>query len=358
MRNGHIHSGRGRRGGRAACPALIVSFLALFAHLAAGGAVLAGEAEPEKSARRITLARFREDQVGAEEPGEWKPLTFDSNGGIKPSQYRVVSKDGHLVLRGRTDRGASALFREIEVDPEEYPYIAWRWRVEQPFARGDGTRKEGDDYPARLYVAFKYDPSRVGLWTRMKFRMAKGEADYSGYPPLWALNYVWANTLKPNTWIANPWQERSKMIAVRNGKEGVGQWHWEVRNYVQDFKAVVGEEPTSVKFIAVMIDGDNTNSEGTAYFGPIQLWSELPPRFRGQVPAPPRRHGRGGSSELEPLFRREVVTGKSMAPAECLKLWKVTRPRKNYAGTERYVNNPPVLEWGPLSPLAGDSSGP
>ncbi|MEF8787742.1 MAG: DUF3047 domain-containing protein [Planctomycetota bacterium] len=303
-------SGPAARGLRAV-PAVL---LALCVLAGAAQTVRGQEAEEDTDPRHITLARFREDQVGEQEPGDWKPLTFDSDGGIKPSRYRVVKKDGEAVIRAKTDEGASALVREIEVDPEEYPYIAWRWRVEQPFPRGDGTTKQGDDYPARLYVAFKYDSSRAGWWTRMKFRMAKGEGDYSGYPPLWALNYVWANTLKENTWIVNPWQERSKMIAVRSGSEGIGEWHWEVRNYLKDFRAIVGEEPTNVKFIAVMIDGDNTKSKGTAYFGPIQLWSELPDRFEGKVPDPPRRHGEDRSDAGDPA-REEAVTVQLHEPA-------------------------------------------
>ena len=80
------------------------------------------------------------------------------------------------------------------------------------------------------------------------------------------------------------------MRAGRGGDTGVGEWQWEVRNYVKDFKTIVREDPTQLKFIAVMIDGDNTNSNGTAYFGPIELWSELPPRFQGKVGGPPRRY--------------------------------------------------------------------
>lgn len=272
------------------------------------------EKDSTQGPRKVTIARFPEGEVGSASPEGWKPLTFDSNGGIKPSQYRVVEKDGKIVLRGRTRSGSSALFKKIDVDPEEYPYIAWRWRIEQPFPRGDGTTKEGDDYPARLYVAFKYDSSRVGWWTSMKFRMAKGESDYEGYPPLWALNYVWANTLKTNTWLPNPWQERSKMVAVRSGEEGVGEWQWEVRNYVKDFKAIVDEEPTQLKFIAVMIDGDNTDSQGTAYFGPIQLWSELPPRFQGKVPDPPRRYDPARHSEAKERRERTVADAADRNP--------------------------------------------
>ena len=82
----------------------------------------------------------------------------------------------------------------------------------------------------------------------------------------------------------------------------------------QHRRAIVGEEPTNVKFIAVMIDGDNTKSKGTAYFGPIQLWSELPDRFEGKVPDPPRRHGEDRSDAGDPA-REEAVTVQLHEPA-------------------------------------------
>ena len=263
--------------------------------LAAGQQTDTSERRPAGSGssrpKYIPLAEFGPEDVGRDTPRDWRELTFDPDNIPIRSRYTVVEKDGEYVLRAHTDRGASALFHPVEADPQEYPYIAWRWRVEQHFPRGDGAAKSGDDYPARLYIAFKYDPSRVGLWTRMKFRMAKGRSDYGEYPPLWALNYVWGNTLKENTWISNPWEERSKMIAVRSGPEGTGEWHWEVRNYLKDFTHIIGGEPTPVHFVAVMIDGDNTESKGTAYFDRIELWSEVPPYAQNTDFPEPQKHG-------------------------------------------------------------------
>ena len=67
------------------------------------------------------------------------------------------------------------------------------------------------------------------------------------------------------------------MIAVRTGAADLRKWRWEARNYLQDFKAIVGEEPPPVEFVAVMIDGDGTGSVGVSYFDSIELRSDLPP---------------------------------------------------------------------------------
>lgn len=254
----------------------------------AGGA--AGPSDGE-GAGPIVVADFGPEDEGKSVPSGWRELTFDPDDFPKKSEYRVVKLDGKHVLRARTDSGASGLYKPVSVKPQDYPYVAWRWRVDQVFDKADGRTKQGDDYPARLYVAFKYDPSSVGLLTQAAFEVAKSRSEEGRYPPLHALNYVWANRLSENTWIPNPYQDRSKMIAVESGREGLGRWQWEVRNYLRDFRATVGGDPTPVEFIAVMIDGDGTASSGVSYFGRIELWSKAPPYETPGPLAPPTRLG-------------------------------------------------------------------
>jgi len=85
----------------------------------------------------------------------------------------------------------------MDLDPKRFPYV--RWRVDQVFGRAHETAKQGDDYPARLYIAFRYERSRVGLVTRAKFALARKASRTGEYPPLYALNYVWVNHLEPDT---------------------------------------------------------------------------------------------------------------------------------------------------------------
>lgn len=50
------------------------------------------------------------------------------------------------------------------------------------------TRKDGDDYPARIYVSFRYSPGRLSLLDRAKYAAAQfvdGE-----YPPHAGRNYI------------------------------------------------------------------------------------------------------------------------------------------------------------------------
>jgi hypothetical protein len=99
----------------------------------------------------------------------------------------------------------------------------------------------------------------------------------------------WGNTLKKNTWMPNSWVGRSKMIAVRSGAEGLGQCHTEVRDYLRDYRAIIGEDPPPADYIAIMIDGDGTKSTGVSYFADIEFCSHPPSEIGPDSLRPPTK---------------------------------------------------------------------
>jgi hypothetical protein len=36
--------------------------------------------------------------------------------------------------------------------------------------KSDATRKDGEDYPARLYITFEYDPDKVRFGKTLKYK--------------------------------------------------------------------------------------------------------------------------------------------------------------------------------------------
>ena len=260
-------------------PALCLALLA---------AALAGAARGQAGDDVLPLSRFEAADVGKSVPSGWKELTFNPSKFPKKSTYEVVRLDGRIVLKASTQGGVSALYRPLNVDPKEYPYLAWRWRADNRYPGVDQRTKAGDDYPARVYIAFRYVSARVGWFTRLEYDLARRRSREGQYPPLYALNCVWANTARVNTWFPNPWQDRAKMIVVRTGAKGLKEWHQEARNYLADFKAIVGEEPTPVEYVAVMIDGDGSGSSGTSYFADIELRKTPPPGFERGAFQPPK----------------------------------------------------------------------
>ena len=201
----------------------------------------------------------------------WEPLRL---GDARPSTYALVREPaqaggGTVVVRGRADDSASGLVRRIRVDLAEYPVLAWRWKVDGVIARGNVARRDGDDYPARIYVTFDHPVSRLSFGDRVKHRAlrALGYRDI----PTRALNYIRANRATETRIVANPFTDWVQMVPVESGPANAGRWRSARRNVADDYRAAFGEAPPAITGIAIMTDADNTGGEATATYGDITM---------------------------------------------------------------------------------------
>lgn len=208
-----------------ACLLVALSFLCLY-----GPAVDAGE---------IAVGRFAEEGLAGWEVKEFKGLT----------RYRLVEEEGRRVLLAEADGSASGLVKKIAFDPAEYRYLRWHWKIEKTVAQGDERTKAGDDYAARVYVIF---PGRFFWQTR-------------------ALNYIWANRLPAEGFVANAFTANAMLLAVRSGPDQAGQWLEENRDLVADYRRVFGSDPPRAGAVAIMTDTDNTGGRARAWYGDISL---------------------------------------------------------------------------------------
>jgi hypothetical protein len=211
--------------------------------------------------------RFEPPGAGQEHPSGWRPLRFDKI----PAQtrYTVVHDGGGPVLRAESHASASGMIHPLDLDPRVYRVIEWRWKVENLLEKADARRKEGDDYPARVYVAFRYDPTAASFWERTIYGAAK--LLYGDYPPKVVINYVWDNRLPAGTTLDNAYTDRAKMVVVESGPANVGRWVSVERDLYEDYRRLVGGEPWRLAGVAVMTDTDNTGERAVAYYGEIVL---------------------------------------------------------------------------------------
>jgi len=127
--------------------------------------------------------------------------------------------------------------------------LRWSWKVERSLAREDVTRKQGDDFAARVYVVFP----RFFLWQTR------------------AINYVWAAKMPKESIAPSPYTDHNQLLAVETGDDQAGQWKSETRNIYDDYLRIFHEEPPDVGAIAVMTDTDDTQDEVSAWYGDITL---------------------------------------------------------------------------------------
>ena len=164
--------------------------------------------------------------------------------------YSLVHLGIDTVLKADSNDSASGLVKKITVDLLEYPYLNWRWRIENHLQdKADEKQKSGDDYPARVYVI---DSGGLFFWTTK------------------VLSYVWSdNSEKGDSW-PNPYVKNNvKMFALRSARDNISTWYNEKQNVHEDFKHLFNKDVRYIDAVAVMTDTDNSNDHATAYFGDI-----------------------------------------------------------------------------------------
>jgi len=183
---------------------------------------------------------------------DWSVKEFSGN-----TEYSIVndSADGKgLILKASSDNAASGLFIEKRIDLQKTPYIHWSWRTDKLYSNLDESKKQGDDYVARIYIVID---GGVFFWNTR------------------ALNYVWSSSFKSGQAWPNPFTGNATMFAVESGEKNLGQWLQYSRNVYQDLKTLVGKEVRYIDAVAVMTDSDNAGQQATTYYGDI-YFSDTP----------------------------------------------------------------------------------
>jgi Protein of unknown function (DUF3047) len=233
--------------------------------LAAILALAIGAAAALAQSDALIAAAFSALQPGAALPAGWKPLGVSS--AKNATRYTLVNDGGVTVMRAESHAGASGLSRAIRVNPAEHPVLQWRWKISNILKASDIREKNGDDYPARVYVMFDYPLEKLPFAERAKIRIARALHDPD--LPAATLCYVWDGKAPTGTIAVSSYTSRVRMIVVESGASRVNQWLAMERDVAADFKAAFGEDAPPVSAIAIATDTDNTGESAIAHYGDI-----------------------------------------------------------------------------------------
>lgn len=199
-------------------------------------------------------------------PAPWNMVPLK---GEKPTSYRVATVAGRMALEARVDSSMSLMARPINVDLAERPVLCWRWYVDAPVAKADMTRKTGDDYAARVYIAFDMPESALSGSTKFKLKIARSMFGRS--VPDAAVVYVWDNKHPVGTARKSAYTDRSQLIVAESGAGRAGTWVTKRADVAGDFSRAFGNKPGKPIQLAIASDGDNTKSKGRAAFADIHF---------------------------------------------------------------------------------------
>jgi hypothetical protein len=200
----------------------------------------------------------------------WENFSFSTN--KKSTEYAIVSDSNISYLEIISNSSASGLIHKTFFNPNQYPNLSWRWRINNMNAKADPLTKSGDDYPIRLFIMFEDDSADISFWTSI--RNSAIRLFYGSDPPESSLCFVWLNIEHEEKYFNNPYSESVKMIPVEIGNHRLGKWlNYEV-NIVDLFTEIYKRScPTKAK-IAVMGDMDNTGDSTVAYLDFIRIYHQ------------------------------------------------------------------------------------
>ena len=158
-----------------------------------------------------------------------------------------AEKGGVRAMRMETQASASMFFRQVDVRLADYPLLRWRWLIEKPIASTlDERTREGDDHPARFYLALRTEAGEERrfeiIWGN---KLKRGETKYIGTFP----HYV-----------------------ADGGDENAGAWRDEEVDLVAVTRMFWQDGRTSrLLDLALFCDSDETKTSSIAYVADVRV---------------------------------------------------------------------------------------
>lgn len=200
-------------------------------------------------------------------PAPWQVIRLSER--VPPTHYQVITWDGVAAVEAVANASMALLARPLEVDIKSTPMLCWRWRVKAPLVTADMATKRGDDYAARVYVAFDLPSGTMSFITRAQLKVAR--TIYGDSVPDAAISYVWDNRYPVGTRRPNAYTDRTEMIVLRSGAQQAGSWVSERRDVLADATKAFGTDRVQPGLLAIAADTDNTGESARSGFADLHF---------------------------------------------------------------------------------------
>lgn len=213
---------------------------------------------------------------------EWADQTF---GRIRRhTRYEVVAtrtgsdRESEPAYLATSDCAASGKVLPVSnVDLLRTPILRWSWKIVRGLDIADERSQKGDDFAARVYVLFAFDPEAASLPGRLAHRLYSNL--FRRPLPGSALDYVFASHLPAGTSWPNPSQASAKMIALRTGSLGAARpltshegWYHESVDVLADHARFIGpDHAPEIVAVAIMTDTDASCARAEALYASFRF---------------------------------------------------------------------------------------
>jgi hypothetical protein len=216
-----------------------------------------------------SISKFSTAQPGKDIPGGWEKAELPYG---NKSEFQIVEDGGKNVMQVRAESSFGSLAHRLSADAQKTPILEWQWKVDRVVENAKIDTKAGEDFAARVYVAFDFPEDELSKGDRAKLQIARA---VQGFVPAAAICYVWDNKHPVGTSMWSPYFDHVRTIVVQSGGEHAGQWVAEKRDIEADFLAAFGDKwkgkIPEITGVVVGNDTDQTHETVTASFGDLHL---------------------------------------------------------------------------------------
>jgi hypothetical protein len=169
--------------------------------------------------------------------------------GVPPTRY---SRAGKGIIKAESVGSRASLYKEVAEKEKDLSNLSWRWKISNVVRSAIETRKDRFDAAARLIVVFGSE---------------RGSKVMEGMEPSgFKIEYIWASHLPRGHIFDHPAEKYCKVFVLETGERKAGEWVFEKRNLLADYKKSFGTDPRGVLAIGIQTDTDHSNEMVTAYY--------------------------------------------------------------------------------------------
>lgn len=156
----------------------------------------------------------------------------------------VAHENGEGYLHLKSHKSSYGLERGVDLDPAQFPWLTWRWKVSELPRGADFRRARTDDQAAQVLVAFADRRVLTYIWDTTA---PKGLAQSASSIPL---VHIFA-------------------VVCQSGGEVLNRWLPESHNVQQDYERAYGRTAPRVKGIRLQINSQHTGTSAESYFADV-----------------------------------------------------------------------------------------
>lgn len=166
----------------------------------------------------------------------------------KPIDIELETDGKDWVIRFKSRSSAFGVYKELDFDIREYPYLNWEWKVTELPRGGDFRYKDKDDQAAQIYVSF-------------------GSLSIFNKPFVRAVGYYWSSIAPVGTEGECPTWSKSRVIVLQSGGEKLGRWVGEKRNVYEDYVRLFDDkDPSDVSALRLYTNSQHTETGSEVFF--------------------------------------------------------------------------------------------